>query len=56
MPSEIFRFPSSTSRITDSTSSPMETTFEGCLIRLVQDISDTWMRPSIPGSISTKAP
>ena len=56
MPSEILRSRSSTSRTTASTSSPTETTFDGCLIRLVQDISDTWIRPSMPGSSSTKAP
>ena len=29
---------------------------EGCLICFVQDISDIWIKPSIPSSISTNAP
>ena len=36
--------------------SPFFTTSDGCWTRLVQDMSEMWMRPSIPGSISTKAP
>jgi hypothetical protein len=29
---------------------------DGCTFFLVQDISDTWIRPSMPGSSSTNAP
>src|ERR1044072_2146667 len=32
------------------------TSSEGWLMRLVQDISEMWTRPSIPGSSLTKAP
>ena len=56
MPSEIFLFSMSMSMITASTWSPMETIFEGCLMRRVQLISEMWTRPSMPGSSSTKAP
>ena len=56
MPSEILRSRSSTSSTTASTSSPTLTTFDGCLTRLVHDISETCTRPSMPGSSSTNAP
>jgi hypothetical protein len=39
-----------------STSSPSETIFDGATFLFVQSISETWTRPSMPGSISTKAP
>ena len=38
------------------TSSPFFTISPGCLIFLVQLKSDTWIRPSMPSSSSTKAP
>ena len=46
----------STSSTTASTVSPTSTTFDGCLTRLVQDISETWTRPSMPSSSSMNAP
>ncbi len=39
-----------------STSSPRVTILLGATFLLVQSISDTWTRPSIPGSSSTNAP
>jgi len=45
----------STSRTTTLTSCPFRSTSLGCLI-LVQLRSPMWIRPSIPGSTSTKAP
>ena len=39
-----------------STSSPILYTSEGFLICLVQDISETWTKPSTPGSSSIKQP
>ena len=30
--------------------------FDGCLTRLLHDISETWIRPSTPGSSSMNAP
>ena len=56
MPSEMRRRSSSISRIMTSTSSPSETTFAGCTFLLVQSISETCTRPSIPLSISMNAP
>src|SRR6185503_3513035 len=56
MPSEILRSRSSTSSTTASTVSHTLTTLDGCLMRLVHDISDTCTRPSIPGSSSRNAP
>ena len=38
------------------TRSPMETASSGLLIFFKKLIRDTWMNPSRPGSISTKAP
>src|SRR6266511_1472319 len=38
------------------TSSPFLSTSEGCLMRFVQDMSETCTRPSTPSSISTNAP
>ena len=38
------------------TASPFLTTSLGCLMRLVQLMSETWIRPSISSVISTKAP
>ena len=43
-------------RITTSTASPFFTTSDGCWTRLVQLMSEMWIRPSMPGSISTNAP
>ncbi len=43
-------------RITTSTVSPFFTTSDGCCTRLVHDMSEMWIRPSMPGSISTNAP
>ena len=56
MPSEMRRRSSSTSRIITCVSSPIWTTREGWMFRLVQSISDTCTRPSTPSSISTNAP
>src|SRR6266516_1536414 len=55
-PSEMRLFSASTFRISTSTSSPFFTTSEGCCTRFVHDMSEMWIRPSIPGSISTNAP
>ncbi len=46
----------STSRICTSTSWEVETILPGWTFFFVQDISETWMRPSMPGSSSTNAP
>ena len=46
----------STSSTITSASSPLRTISEGCSTRFVQLMSETWTKPSIPGSISTKAP
>ena len=56
MPSEMRRRSSSISRIITSTSSPTCTTFDGCTFLLVQSISETCTRPSMPDSTSTNAP
>ena len=56
MPSEIRRRSSSISSTMTSTSSPSCTTFFGSTFLLVQSISDTCTRPSMPASISTNAP
>ena len=50
------RFTGSTSRIITSTSCEVETILPGWTFFLVHDISETWIRPSMPGSSSTKAP
>ena len=55
-PSEMRRLTGSTSRMTTSTSWEVETILPGWTFFLVQLISETWIRPSIPGSSSTKAP
>jgi hypothetical protein len=55
-PSEIRRFSSSTSSTITSTSCEVETILPGWTFFLVQLISETWTRPSMPGSSSTKAP
>ncbi len=55
-PRDIFRSSSLTLSIITSMTSPTDTTFEGCLMCLVHDISEMWTRPSTPGSSSTKAP
>src|SRR5213082_797889 len=55
-PREIRLFSASTFRISTSTSSPFFTTSDGCCTRFVHDMSEMWIRPSMPGSISTKAP
>ena len=39
-----------------STVSPTFRIFEGCLTRLLHDISLTWIRPSTPASSSMNAP
>src|SRR2546423_1297568 len=46
----------STFRTTASTRSPFFSTSPGRWMRLVHDISDTWIIPSTPGITSTKAP
>ena len=46
----------STDRTTASTVSPFFSISEGCVIFFVQDMSETCSRPSMPSSISTKAP
>ena len=46
----------STSRICTSTCWLVETILPGWMFFLVQLISETWIRPSTPGSSSTKAP
>src|SRR5271166_149193 len=55
-PSEILRFASSTPSTCTSTMSFGFTTFDGCTARLLQLISETWIKPSTPFSISTNAP
>ena len=55
-PSEMRRFCGSTSSTITSTSWLVETILPGCTFFLVQLISETWTRPSTPGSSSTKAP
>ena len=50
------RFCGSTSSTITSTSWLVETILPGCTFFLVQLISETWTRPSTPGSSSTKAP
>ena len=55
-PSEMRRFSSSTSSTDTSTSCEVETILPGWTFFLVQLISETWTRPSMPGSSSTKAP
>ncbi len=54
--SEMRRASGLTSETIASTVSPGETTFEGFLTFLDQDISETWTSPSTPSSSSTKAP
>ncbi|CFP58223.1 Uncharacterised protein [Bordetella pertussis] len=56
MPSEMRRRSSSISRTMTSTSSPRVTTLRGSTFLLVQSISDTCTRPSMPASTSTNAP
>ena len=56
IPKDIFLSSLETSRILTSTSSPIATKSLGCLIVLVQDISETCKRPSILSSKLTKAP
>ncbi len=51
MPREMRRRSSSISRIITSTSSPSCTTLDGCTFLLVQSISETCTRPSMPCSI-----
>ena len=55
-PSEMRRLTGSTSRIWTSTSWEVETIFPGWTFFFVQDISETWISPSMPGSSSTNAP
>ena len=55
-PRLIRRFSGSTSSTMTSTSWEVETILPGCMFFLVQLISETWTRPSTPGSSSTKAP
>ena len=55
MPSETFCFSTSMLRMTASASSPTLSLAEGCLI-FSQEMSEMWMRPSMPGSTSRKAP
>ena len=50
------RFCASTSSTITSTSWLVETILPGCTFFFVQLISETWTRPSMPGSSSTKAP
>jgi hypothetical protein len=50
------RFTGSTSSTITSTSWEVETILPGWTFFLVQLISETWTRPSMPGSSSTKAP
>jgi hypothetical protein len=46
----------STSRTTTLTSWLVDRILPGCTFFLVQDISEMWIRPSMPGSSSTNAP
>ena len=55
-PSETRRLSGSTSSTMTSTCWLVETILPGCTFFLVQLISETWTRPSTPGSSSTKAP
>ena len=55
-PSEMRRFSGSTSSTITSTSWLVETILPGWTFFLVQLISETWTRPSTPGSSSTNAP
>ena len=55
-PSEMRRAPGSTPSTIASTVSPTLRIFDGCLTRLLHDISLTWISPSTPGSSSTNAP
>ena len=55
-PSEMRRAVGSTPSTIASTVSPTLRIFDGCLTRLLHDISLTWIRPSTPGSSSMKAP
>ena len=55
-PSEMRRLTESTSSTCTSTSCEVETILPGCMFFLVHDISETWIRPSMPGSSSTNAP
>ena len=55
-PSEMRRLLGSTSSTCTSTSWLVETILPGWTFFLVQLISETWIRPSTPGSSSTKAP
>ncbi len=50
------RFTGSTSSTITSTSCEVETILPGWTFFLVHDISETWIRPSMPGSSSTNAP
>ena len=56
IPREIFLSLTFMLRTTASISSPMESIADGCLICCVQDISETWIRPSTPFSSSMNAP
>src|SRR5260370_849287 len=56
MPSEMRRLSSSISSTMTSTSSPRVTSLVGAMFLLVQSISETCTRPSMPGSSSTNAP
>ncbi len=56
IPREIFSSPGSTRSTTASISSPIETIWEGCRMFRVQDISEMWTSPSMPGSSYTNAP
>ena len=56
MPSEISCFSRLMSSTTTSTSSPTFTTSCGWLMRLLQDISEMWTKPSMPSSSLTNAP
>src|SRR5258708_11880335 len=55
-PSDMRRSSDFTPRITASTVSPGFTTSLAILTFLDHDISDTWIKPSMPGSSSTNAP
>jgi hypothetical protein len=55
-PSEMRRFSSSTSSTLDLDLLEVETILPGWTFFLVQLISETWTRPSMPGSSSTNAP
>ncbi len=55
-PSEIRRAVGSTPSTCASTVSPTFRIFDGCLTRLLHDISLTWISPSTPASSSMNAP